>query len=35
MKREEAAGGSRRLQNEELHTFHASSNIIRVIKSRG
>jgi len=28
------AGGWRRLHNEELHNVYASSNIIRVIKSR-
>jgi hypothetical protein len=33
-KREEVAGGWRRLHNEELHNFYASSNIIKVIKSR-
>jgi hypothetical protein len=33
-KREEVAGGWRRLHNEELHNLHASSNIIMVIKSR-
>jgi hypothetical protein len=33
-KREEVAGGWRRLHNEELHNLYASSNIIRVIKSR-
>jgi hypothetical protein len=27
-------GGRRRLHNEELHNFHASPNIIRVIKLR-
>jgi hypothetical protein len=32
-KREEVAGGWRRLHNEELHNFYASPNIIRVIKS--
>jgi hypothetical protein len=32
-KREEVAGGWRRLHN-ELHNLYASSNIIRVIKSR-
>jgi hypothetical protein len=33
-KRQEVAGGWRRLHNEELHNLHTSSNIIRVIKSR-
>jgi hypothetical protein len=33
-KREEVAVGLRRLQNEELHNFYVSSNIIRVIMSR-
>jgi hypothetical protein len=33
-KREEVAGGWRRLHNEELHNFYPSPNIIRVIKSR-
>jgi hypothetical protein len=33
-KREEVAGGWRRLRNEELHHLHASPNIIRVMKSR-
>jgi hypothetical protein len=32
-KREEVAGGWRRLHNEELHNFFVSRNIIRVIKS--
>jgi hypothetical protein len=32
-KREEAAGGRRRLHNEELHNLYASPNIIRAIKS--
>jgi hypothetical protein len=34
-KREVVAGSWRRLHNEELHNLHASSNIVRVIKSRG
>jgi hypothetical protein len=33
-KREEVAGGWRRVHNEELHNLYASPNIIRVIKSR-
>jgi hypothetical protein len=33
-KREEVAGGWRRLHNEELHNLYASKNIIRAIKSR-
>jgi hypothetical protein len=33
-KREEVAGGWRRLHNEELHNLYASPNVIRVIKSR-
>jgi hypothetical protein len=33
-KREEVAGGWRRLHNEELHNLHASQNIIRAITSR-
>jgi hypothetical protein len=33
-KREEVAGGWRRLHNEELHNLYTSPNIIRVIKSR-
>jgi hypothetical protein len=32
-KREEVAGGWRRLHNEELHNLYTSPNIIRVIKS--
>jgi hypothetical protein len=31
-KREEIAGGWRRLYNEELHNLYASQNIIRMIK---
>jgi hypothetical protein len=33
-KREEVAGGWRRLNNEEFHKLYVSPNIIRVIKSR-
>jgi hypothetical protein len=33
-KREQVAGGSRRLHNAELHNLYASLNIIRVIDSR-
>jgi hypothetical protein len=33
-KREEVAGELRRLHNEELHNLYASTEIIRVIKSR-
>jgi hypothetical protein len=33
-KREEVAGGLRRLHNEELRNLYVSSYIIRVIKSR-
>jgi hypothetical protein len=33
-KKEEVAGGWRRLHNEELHNLYTSPNIIRVIKSR-
>jgi hypothetical protein len=32
-KREEVAGGWRRLHNEDLNSLYASSNIVRVIKS--
>jgi hypothetical protein len=28
-------GGSRRLHNEELHNLYTSSNIIKVVKTRG
>jgi hypothetical protein len=34
-KKEELAGDWRRLHNEELHNLYASSNIVRVMKSRG
>jgi hypothetical protein len=33
-KREEVAGGWRRLHNEELHNLYTSQNVIRMIKSR-
>jgi hypothetical protein len=33
-KRDEATGGWRKLHNEELHKFHSSLSIIRIIKSR-
>jgi hypothetical protein len=33
-KREEVAGGWRRLHNEEVHNLYVSLNTIRVIKSR-
>jgi hypothetical protein len=33
-KKEEMVRGRRRLHSEELHNFHASQNIIRVMKSR-
>jgi hypothetical protein len=33
-KREEAAGGWRRLHNVELHNFYVSPNFIMVIESR-
>jgi hypothetical protein len=33
-KREEVAGGWRRLHNEELHDLYASSDIIMVIRSK-
>jgi hypothetical protein len=33
-KREEVAGGWRRLHNEELHKLYTLPNIIRVVKSR-
>jgi hypothetical protein len=34
-KRDEVAGGWRKLHNEELHNLYFSPNIIRTIKSRG
>jgi hypothetical protein len=34
LRREEVAGGWRRLHNEELHNLYASPNIIRVNKCR-
>jgi hypothetical protein len=33
-KRDEIAGGWRKLHNEESYKLHASSNIIRIMKSR-
>jgi hypothetical protein len=33
-KKEEVAGGWRRMNNGELHNLYASKNIIRVIKPR-
>jgi hypothetical protein len=33
-KRDEVAGGWRRLHNVKLHNLHASPNIVRVVKSR-
>jgi hypothetical protein len=33
-KREEVAGGWRRLHDEDLHKLYASPNIVRVIKPR-
>jgi hypothetical protein len=33
-KREEVAGGWRRLHNEELHNIYAPLNVIRAIKTR-
>jgi hypothetical protein len=33
-KREEVARGWRRLHNDELHNLYASTNIVRVMKSR-
>jgi hypothetical protein len=33
-KRDEVAGGWRKLHNEELHNLYSSRNIIRMIKSR-
>jgi hypothetical protein len=35
LKREEVAGGWRRLHNEELHNLYASPNVVRVIKEGG
>jgi hypothetical protein len=34
LKKDEVAGGWRKLHNEELHTWHFLPNIIRIIKSR-
>jgi hypothetical protein len=31
---DEVTGGWRKLHNEELHNFHSSQNIIKMIKSR-
>jgi hypothetical protein len=33
-RKEEVAGGWRRLHNEELHNLYTSPDIVRVIKSR-
>jgi hypothetical protein len=33
-KRDEVTGGSRKLNNEELHNLYSSPGIIRMIKSR-
>jgi hypothetical protein len=33
-KRKEVAGEWRRLHNEELHNLYASTNIVRIVKSR-
>jgi hypothetical protein len=33
-KREEVAGGWRRLHDEELHNLYSSPNVVRVIKSK-
>jgi hypothetical protein len=34
LKREEVAGGWRRLHNEELHNMYDSQNIVRMVKLR-
>jgi hypothetical protein len=34
LKRDEAMGGWRKLQNEELHNLYSSPSIIRMMKSR-
>jgi hypothetical protein len=34
-RREEVAGGWRRLHNKELHNLYSSPNIMRVMESRG
>jgi hypothetical protein len=34
-KREEVAGGWRKMHNEELHNLYSSPNVISVIKSDG
>jgi hypothetical protein len=33
-KRDEVTGGWRKLHNEELHSFHSTLSIIKIIKSR-
>jgi hypothetical protein len=33
-KKDEVTGGWRKLHNEELHNFHSSPSVIRIIKSR-
>jgi hypothetical protein len=33
-KRDEVTGGWRKLHNEELHNFHSSPSIIRMVRSR-
>jgi hypothetical protein len=34
-KKDKVTGGWRKLQNEELHKFYSSINIVRMIKPRG